>query len=88
MNTIDAWKLLEHEVNGRAVVGMLGVRDPEFPCDEYQPTDNVDLLGMRVTAPGDGLCDSDGHYLCVGCVHLSEGEGNAFSRLTDGRFNK
>jgi hypothetical protein len=29
------------------------------------------MLGLRVTAPGNGRCDSDGHYLCGGCAQLS-----------------
>ncbi len=72
MKTLEAWRLLEAEVNGRQVVGMPGVRDPEYPCEEYAPTEDPDLLGLHLTAPGNGSCDSDGHYLCGGCLHLSE----------------
>jgi hypothetical protein len=72
MKTLEAWRLLEAEVNGRQVVGMPGVRDPEHPCEEYVPTEDADLLGLWITAEGSGSCDSDGHYLCGGCRQLSE----------------
>lgn len=77
--SLQQWSLLVHEVNGRSVVGMPGVRDPDFPCDAYRPTPDADLLGLRVTAAGDGDCASDGHYLCGGCEHLS---ASAFERRT------
>ena len=72
MSALESWRLLVAHANGRAVVGAVGIRDPEFPCEGYQPTESPDLLGLRVTAPGGGSCDSDGHYLCVGCRNLSD----------------
>ena len=65
------WRLLEAEVNGRSYVGQVGVRDPEHPCAGYTPTAEPDLLGIRITAAGNGRCDSDGHYLCGGCAEIS-----------------
>lgn len=55
------WNALYAEVNGRPPVGTLGVRDSEFPCEEY------DGKGYD----GNGLCMSDGHYECRRCSHLS-----------------
>jgi len=42
-------------------VGRKGVRDPEFPCAEFDPGP------VEVWAS----CMSDGHYLCLECRHLS-----------------
>jgi len=36
-----------------------GVRDPEFPCTDFTP-------GTPTTA---GVCETDGHYMCDGCVY-------------------
>lgn len=69
--SLVAWAELIECVNDRTSLGERGVRDPDYPCAEHSPTDNRDLLGLRITAPGDGPCDSDGHYLCVGCIRLS-----------------
>lgn len=66
-----AWREMVHNLNGDTLFMSAGVRDPEAPCEAYEPTKNPDHLGLRITAPGNGRCDSDGHYLCVGCVHLS-----------------
>jgi hypothetical protein len=38
------------------------VRDVEFPCEEFDGEGDVDDWG---------LCESDGHYLCTQCSHLS-----------------
>ena len=59
-------------VNGRTSFGDAGVRDPDNPCDFFEPVDNHDWLGMEVRAPGGGDCQSDGHYLCSRCVRLSD----------------
>jgi hypothetical protein len=64
------WLELVAHVNGRTVFGQAGVRDPDHLCDAYDPTADADYLG-GVTAPGTGSCESDGHYLCGGCHHLS-----------------
>jgi hypothetical protein len=41
----------------RAVFGAPGVRDPEHPCDEFDPGEP------------DGHCGTDGHYMCTECRH-------------------
>lgn len=70
---LDNWQRLVDFANSREPrAGDPGVRDPEHPCAEFRPTPDIDYLGLRVTAPGTGQCDSDGHYLCGGCAHLSE----------------
>jgi hypothetical protein len=68
---LDAWADLEAAINGRVVFGAAGVRDPEARCAEFAPVEQIDWLGRYVTAPGTGDCRSDGHYLCLGCQHLS-----------------
>lgn len=40
-------------------LGDVGIRDPESPCDVYEPGE---------TRPG-AACASDGHYLCPTCRH-------------------
>lgn len=65
-----AWAELTENVNGRTVFGQRGVRDPEAPCGMFDPVEEIDWLGVRITAPGDGTCSADGHYLCRGCRHL------------------
>lgn len=65
-----AWAELEANVNGRTVFGQRGVRDPSAPCEAFDPVDGIDWLGMRLTAPGDGACRTDGHYLCLGCREI------------------
>jgi hypothetical protein len=47
----------------RTPVGLPGNRDPEFRCLQYDP---------RRKRGEHGDCDTDGHYLCVGCTHISE----------------
>jgi len=42
-------------------VGIPGNRDPDNPCYSFAP---------RPRFPDDwGDCDTDGHYMCDGCVH-------------------
>lgn len=55
-----AWAELEASINGRTTFGMLGVRDPDAPCEGFTPGD-----------PGAGRCDTDGHYLCWDCEEMS-----------------
>lgn len=57
-----AWYELAENVNGRSVFGQRGVRDPDGKCEGFDPVEGIDWLGMRITAPGNGRCDSDGHY--------------------------
>jgi hypothetical protein len=70
---LAAWADLVETVNGRVAFGQAGVRDPEHPCEMFAPVANPDWLGLEVRAPGNGTCDSDGHYLCGSCLHLSRG---------------
>lgn len=57
-----AWKSLVAFVNNKPTLfGMVGVRDPDYPCEEYDAK-NYD---------GTGDCLSDGHYECVNCSKLS-----------------
>jgi hypothetical protein len=46
-----------------AKVGAPGVRDPEHPCDQYDPTPSE--IGAHGECEGE--CETDGHYLCRGC---------------------
>jgi hypothetical protein len=39
--------------------GAAGIRDPDFPCDEFED---------GTFGEGNGNCDSDGHYLCNHCT--------------------
>lgn len=50
---------------GTPIVGIPGMRDPEFPCAAFMP-------GPR---PESGTCDTDGHYLCLECRERSTCEG-------------
>lgn len=61
MSVVARWNELADHVNGRATVGQVGVRDPEYPCEAF------DGHGYD----GTGACMSDGHYLCVDCSHLT-----------------
>ncbi len=44
-------------------VGAPGIRDPEAPCDGFQP------CGCAYSDGGYSECESDGHYMCKKCVH-------------------
>lgn len=72
-----AWLELEASVNGRTLFGQRGVRDPDNPCEGFEPVVGIDWLGCQLTADGNGTCQSDGHYLCLGCEHLDY-EGSHF----------
>ncbi len=61
MSALLAWHELTENVNGRTVLGQVGVRDPEGPCEVF------DGRGYD----GTGTCRSDGHYLCVECSELA-----------------
>ena len=56
----ERWSWLVAEVNGRGVVGMPGVRDPENICDEFYPGEPQE----------NNSCDGDGHYMCSECSKL------------------
>ena len=72
-----AWQQLVDALNGRptGLVGMPFERDPDGPCEHYEPTyPTVAGLGLRWREPRRwrfGNCDTDGHYLCVECPHIS-----------------
>lgn len=61
MSALTAWAELVANVNGKTVLGQLGVRDPDNVCEDF------DRKGYN----GFGNCTSDGHYLCVECSNLS-----------------
>lgn len=61
-----AWAELEASVNGRSLVGMDGVRDPDAPCELF-----VSAYAKGDERPFDGTCDTDGHYLCPECPQMS-----------------
>ena len=45
-------------------LGAPGVRDPDSPCESYDPSERK--LGVFAD------CETDGHYLCEGCCHRRE----------------
>jgi hypothetical protein len=53
------WRSFIAELHGLALVGTPGVRDVDAPCDAFEPG-----------TPGQGSCQTDGHYMCVECVHI------------------
>lgn len=69
MSSIARWAELEAAVNGRVLVGMEGVRDPDFRCEGFRRADQEpkDARSARD-------CDTDGHYLCDDCIHISDKE--------------
>jgi hypothetical protein len=46
----------------RGHLGAPGLRDPDFPCEGYEPGES------RAAAD----CETDGHYLCAGCANRRE----------------
>jgi len=69
----SAWELLFDEVPIFGTVALLwrpvlfdphfgkpGIRDSDHPCSGFEPGD-----------PGTGSCDTDGHYMCLECKHMS-----------------
>jgi hypothetical protein len=69
---------LQREIDARLVqlragrLGAPGVRDPNAPCENYDPSDKQGALAN---------CETDGHYLCEGCCHRREGADG------DGRYS-
>ena len=60
----EAWRALYAELNGgRVPDGTPGIRDQDAPCEHY------DLDGSLGAVFSD--CETDGHYLCEECVHIS-----------------
>ncbi len=61
------WRGLVHEVNGgRPPDGLPGIRDVDAPCDVFEP-----VGAPWEYATGTGDCETDGHYICRECVHIS-----------------
>ncbi len=46
--------------------GEPGIRDVDAPCSMFEPTG-----GPFDLASGAGDCETDGHYICVECTHIS-----------------
>lgn len=64
------WRALVSEINGgRIPDGEPGIRDVDAPCDDFVPAGKP-----WQDAAGDGACDTDGHYVCRECVHISQRE--------------
>lgn len=61
------WKLTRITMGNHTIVGIPYQRDPENPCDVYEP---FKYRGKLIFHD----CESDGHYLCRKCVHLKEPE--------------
>lgn len=78
MSTAARWNALVAEVNGRALVGTVGVRDIEHPCEGY------DGAGYD----GHGRCLSDGHYECTSCSHLSPAAPRFLEYGAPGRLDR
>jgi len=55
---LQRWAELVALVNGRTIVGMAGVRDPDARCEDFEPGEP--------TVNGD--CITDGHYMCDECT--------------------
>jgi len=51
-----------------APLGTRFIRDPDAPCEEYDPRKH---LGTWAD------CDTDGHYLCKNCCHRNLENWNA-----------
>lgn len=60
------WRPLWLALNGYPTVGAPGVRDPDAPCDAFEP-----VGAPFARAPGTGDCSTDGHYMCDECVRMS-----------------
>ncbi len=80
---------LQREIEVRLVqlragrLGAPGVRDPDAPCEGYDPSERK--LGVLAD------CETDGHYLCEGCCHRREdadGDGRYSVPPADGHFDR
>lgn len=80
-----AWHTLVENMNGRSVFGQPGVRDPEGPCDAFDPAPDIDWIGLRTSAHAAGKCCGDGHYLCLGCREFNSVGAEVYVReMIDG----
>jgi hypothetical protein len=52
-------RIIKEHSDKQVFVGDVGVRDPEFRCEEFEPG-----------KPSGSECFGDGHYLCQECIHL------------------
>lgn len=78
MSVLQRWNELYAHANGRTTLGEVGVRDPEYPCSEF------DASGYD----GYGNCQSDGHYLCTECSKLSKSAPRFSENGADGRMDR
>jgi len=61
------WRALVSEINGgRVLDGEPGIRDIDAPCEAFEPAGKPFQL-----AAGTGTCETDGHHMCVECVHIT-----------------
>src|SRR5690606_4994163 len=73
--SLQRWNWLIAELNGRAIVGMPGVRDLD---DEGNLSrDNCDAFDPGT--PG-GTCSTDGHYMCDECTERKTCDGGCGKR--------
>lgn len=63
----DIWRDFVWKINegNRLPDGMRGIRDVDAPCDVFEPAGEPGEY-----ANGTGECLTDGHYMCVECVHI------------------
>ncbi len=55
----------EEKPNPDQGLGDKGLRDPEFPCKDYDPS-------ARVLNDAEAQCETDGHYLCFECKYRKQ----------------
>ena len=51
-------RVIHDTVFTRPPDGIPGIRDIDCPCGGFEPGDPA------------GVCDTDGHYICIECKHL------------------
>jgi len=66
-----AWNQLVASVNGTTTIGTIGVRDPDYPCEGFNPVG----AAFRQVTESDlcswSRCETDGHYMCTECTEIS-----------------
>lgn len=76
---LQNWEALRRFVNSEPpLFGAVGVRDPEYPCAEFD--------GKNYDGRGD--CKSDGHYLCKECSKLSPDAPRFAEHGAEGRADR
>ena len=78
MHPLTAWVELTERINGRTTVGMVGVRDPDSPCEDFN----------GAGYDGRGRCKSAGHSLCVECSELAPDASRFEEYGRDGRRDR